>query len=153
MDILTTLLAAFAGAGLVALFSYFRTKNEKIWNEKYEVLSGIVSNLNLINHTYTVRHLHGMGVTVASESEIHGLYDKSAQARIQLSENIARLQLLFRKHDIENILENRVELNSAFLDLYNLTPEQYSAEYMEIIASKADSMLEKVIALAQTKIV
>ena len=153
MELITTLVAALMGAGLGAFFTFVKFKNEKIWHEKYQVLSEIVDDLNLINHEYTIEHMHGMGLTVATKSDLDQIYKESAAVKTRLSRNISRLQLLFRKHDIENILEARIELNSAFLDLLNVSPHEYQPDFLESVANRADEMLEKVIGLAQTKIV
>ena len=151
MDLVLPLLVAFVGAGCGAYFAVVKSKNERLWIEKYELLNELVCDLDVVNLKFTVDYLSSMGVSVSTEYQMDDLYTKFVPVTTRISKNISRLQLLFRSYDIEEILAARVQLNSSFQDLHNRAPDDYLSDYLQSVADQADTLREKVIHLAQTK--
>jgi hypothetical protein len=64
------ILVSFLGASLGAYFAIVKSKREKLWQERYETLKELVFSASAITSSFTVFHMEGMGVSVASDSEI-----------------------------------------------------------------------------------
>ena len=103
-------LLAILGAAAGAYFAIFKTKQEKLWLERYEKTSRALLRANLIT-----RFLQS---EVDGDYQAHGLTQHEKQsldtnwpvARYELAQDIVLLQLLFTEADLK-------EVQSAWFDL------------------------------------
>jgi hypothetical protein len=157
MDNLVPITIAFLGAAFGAYFAVLKSKKEKLWQEKFETLKELVCDLDIISSKFTKENMDAMGISASTDKERHTLDSGIDKAKIRVSTNISKLQLLFKNADLNLILEERMNLNSAFIDLYNSSSDYQSnaipeyIEHMQAIASVSEKLKTHVIALAQLK--
>lgn len=146
---LLTILVAAAGA----YFAVFKTKQEKLWLERYEKTSGALLRANLITR-FLLSEVHG-------EYQLHGLTQHEKQsldthwpiARYELAQDIVRLQLLFTERDLNDV---QGAWNALQIDLFFLIEESSEhdrPEYISKALPKSEWLERALIALAQRKCV
>lgn len=145
------LLVAFLGAAFGTYFAIVKSKKERIWQERYETLSGLVEILETIRGEYEAAHMESMGVSVRSLPEKESVSSLLIESKVKLSGKIAKIQLLFKRTDIEALLASHVKLNSAFQDLLNLQLPGNVSDFLEEVSRCADALLTDTIDLAQAK--
>jgi hypothetical protein len=145
------ILLAFLGAGFGAYFAVVKSKREKLWQERYETLKSLVSSLNTILDAHEIFHLEELKVKSVTLLEKEKLIEELPSEKLKIRKDIAKLQLLFKKKDILNIVDSQIELNSSFVELLHMPCDAYRADYFSNIVSKVESLQKEVIELAQRK--
>lgn len=146
---LVTILVAAAGA----YFAVFKTKQEKLWLERYEKTSGALLRANLIT-----RFLQS---EVNGEYQIHGLTQHEKQsldtnwpnARYELSQDMVRLQLLFTDIDLKEIQSAWGELQRHLFFLIEESSGHDRHEYISKALPNSEWLEGALIALAQRRCV
>ncbi|WP_454838254.1 hypothetical protein [Pseudomonas mohnii] len=129
--IMLPVLLAILGAAAGAYFAIFKTKQEKLWLERYEKTSHALIRANLIS-----RFLHS---ELNGEYETHGLTPPEKKsldtnwpmARYELEQDIVLLQLLFTESDLKEVRSAWGELQ---IDLFYLIEESSGHDRPEYIA-------------------
>ena len=146
---LLTILVAAAGA----YFAVFKTKQEKLWLERYEKTSGALLRANLITR-FLLSEVHG-------EYQLHGLtqHEKKSLdtswpiARYELAQDIVRLQLLFTELDLKEVQSAWSELQRDLFFLIEESSEHDRTEYISKALPKSEWLEGALIELAQRKCV
>ncbi|WP_155984729.1 hypothetical protein [Thioalkalivibrio sp. ALE31] len=149
---LLPLIIAFLGAAFGAYFAVLKSRAERLWLERYETLSSITLSANTLVHFHEANQTETMGVTVATATEMQQLRGAVTKTAPELRDSIARLQLLFPAHDAQRVVQAYQDLNSAMVDLYNRTEEDYITEHFSDIAKQSKALLESTINLGQKRL-
>ena len=142
---------ALIGAGLSAYFAIVKSKKERLWAERYELTNDLVCDLDTIIYKYGADYLESMGINVVGHAEKKRLLEESSDLMPTIWKNTSRLQILFKRKHIGEILSASTDLNSTFQSLRNITQNDNPSDYLEPVSDAAQKMQDKVIALAQAK--
>ncbi|MBR9866954.1 MAG: hypothetical protein GYB20_07720 [Oceanospirillales bacterium] len=145
------LLVALFGAGFGAYFAILKSKSEKLWFEKYEALKNIVDTAESISHESNIRALEVLGVSTISEEEAVIFEKEILESKNQIRKSISRIKLLFKKKDIEEILEAYQDFYGAIIRLKNMRSHEYRVDYHDDLECKAIDLVNATVLLAQKK--
>jgi hypothetical protein len=142
-------LIAFFGALVGVYLAFVKTKKEKLWQERYETLKAIVSSSDALDTFFSASHMKEMGVSVNLDREQDQQNNDLSEEKRLLRRNIASLQLLFKRKQIEKVLQAYVNVNSSLQDLLNSNPEDNLADHIKSVSDQAASLSRAAVELAQ----
>jgi hypothetical protein len=151
--IMLSVLLAILGAAAGAYFAIFKTKQEKLWLERYEKTSRALLRANLIT-----RFLQS---EVNGDYQAHGLTQHEKQsldnnwpiARYELAQDIVLLQLLFTEFDLKEVQSAWFELQRDLFYLIEESSGYDRNEYISDALPKSERLEGTLVELAQRRCV
>lgn len=150
---MSALLLAIFGAAAGAYFAVFKTKQEKLWLERYEKTSGALLRANLITRFLQSEvngeyHVHGL-----TQHEKKLLDENWPAARYELSRDIVLLQLLFTEADLVGVQSSWFDLQENLFYLLEQSSGHDRHEYISKALPGSESLENALIQLAQRRCV
>jgi len=150
---MSSFLVAILVAAAGAYFAVFKTKQEKLWLERYEKTSRALVRANLITRFLQSEENGGYEIHGLTQHEKKSLDLNWPIARYELAQDIVLLQLLFTESDLKEVQSAWGELQR---DLFFLIEESSGHDRTDYIAKalpKSEWLEGALIELAQRRCV
>ena len=144
------LLVAFLGAFFGALFGVLRTRNERLWSDRYKSLLKVLELAEGIKTKFHSSQSDALGIEEYSLTEKKHLEEMWAGARLELHKESSRLRLLFKERESEKLVHAIQDLDRAIANSI-ATEGKDKRHTLNVVWSKADSCVDETIHLSRKK--
>ncbi|MEB2870255.1 hypothetical protein [Pseudomonas rhizosphaerae] len=146
-----SILLAILGAAAGAYFAVIKTKREKLWDARYELLGSALEKANLL--------FRFLDSEINGEHEIHGLtkhekdeLDKNWPiTRYALAKDMTMLQMLFSEAEVAEALAAWSAMESALFDLLEEASSHDAHEYVSKARPHAGALEGALITISRKK--
>lgn len=138
------LLVAFIGVAFGAYFAILKSRNERLWTDRYECLLRIVDySESLKDKVLIEKSKNRSSGEYGPETKALGVVGEVGEkARFELRGESSKVRLLFSQKDSENLVDALQDLDRSLSDLYSSNDDNI-AEKVNIVWSHAESCIDE----------
>jgi len=144
------LLVAFLGALFGTYFAILKTRNERLWTDRYESLLKIVEISENIRSRFLVIQSDELCIDEYSKREIDHIEEIWSSTRFDLNRQSAKLRMLFKEREVRRLVNELQDLDRAIMDVTD-TGEVNKNDRLNVVWSFAGSCIDEAIKLSRAK--
>ena len=144
------LLVAFLGAFFGTFFAIFKSRNERLWTDRYESLLKIIEISENIRSRFLVVQSDELSIDNYSSAEVEHIEEKWKSARFDLKRESSKIRMLFKEKDIERLSNDIQDLDRAIMNVSESSDENKNHK-LNVVWSMAGSCIDEAIQLSRKK--
>jgi hypothetical protein len=139
------LLVAFLGALFGTYFAILKSRNERLWTDRYETLVSIVEVLEIIKAKFQTLQADELNLRAFTPEERSNIQAEWLSARQKLNSKITRVRILFKENEIVALLAAHHELDKAILNALEESGPDLNALFNKVWTCANDTANEAIV--------